>query len=276
MKGKKTLLQKLDSLIRQARAPVYLHRFGPKKYTTWQHCKAWLLKEKHKCSWKDFVDDFAPVYFTEVPDRSTLIKFVGRLPAWLKLRLVALSAGLDAAEFGAIDSTGLSRTNASQHYIKRIDRETPIKKPLKLSMYTSKRRILSFRLRAKWRGDTKDVAYLLDNAPVLATTNCMDKGYDANYIHAEFRDRGLYSIIPVRKRCRRGNYRKQMRDCFDYAQYWERNCSEYNNASLKKRFGDYIRSVKFRTQHAEVTARVILHNLKAIARLFHLSRWVRD
>lgn len=259
-------------MIRNARVPVYLHRFGPKTYTTWQHCKAWLLKEKHKCSYQDFIDDFAPVYFDEVPDRSTLIKFVGRLPAWLKLRLTALSAGLDEAEYGAIDSTGLSRTNASQHYTKRIDREKPIKKPLKLSMYTSKRRILSFRLRAKWRGDTKDVTYLLDHAPVLATTNCMDKGYDANYIHAEFRDRGVYSIIPVRKKCRRGTYRKQMRDCFDYGQYWERNCGEYNNGSLKKRFGDYIRSVNFRAQHAEVAARIILHNLKAIlARLFHRS-----
>ncbi|MBI2577110.1 hypothetical protein HYV84_07905 [Candidatus Woesearchaeota archaeon] len=230
------------------------------------------MKEKLKCSWQDFIDDFAAYYLNEVPDRSTLIKFVKRLPMWLKNTLVALSAGLEPAEFGAIDSTGLSRTNASQHFIRRIDREKPIARPLKFSMYTSKRRILAFRLRARWRGDTKDVKYLTKNSLVLAETNCLDKGYDANYIHAHFRDKGVYSIIPAKKNCRRGNYRKQMRDCFDYGQYWERNCSEYNNSSLKRRFGDYVRSVNFRAQHAEVTARAVLHNLKAIlAGLFHRS-----
>ena len=150
------------------------------------------------------------------------------------------------------------------NYIKRIDRDKPIKRPLKLSMYVSKRRILSFRLRAKWRGDTKDVPYLLNNAAVLADTNCLDKGYDANWVHEEFRDRGLYSIIPVRKNCRRGRYRKEMRYFFDFSQYWERNSSEYNNSSLKRRFGDFVRSVVFRAQHSEVAARIILHNLKAI------------
>lgn len=264
MKWKRGLVRKVIGLIRQARVPVYMHHFGPKKYTSWQHCKAWLLKEKSKGSWRDFLDDWAPYFLKKMPERSTLIKFVKRLPFWLKNKLTALSAGIDAAEFGSIDSTGLSRTNASRHYSKRIGRDELVKNPLKLSMYVAKNRILSFRLRAKWRGDTLDVPYLLDHAPFLAEINCLDKGYDAHWIHSEFRKRGTYSIIPARKGCRRGNYRKQMRDCFDYAQYWERNASEYNNSSLKRRFGDYVRSVTFRSQHSEVTARIILHNLKSI------------
>lgn len=272
MKKKKSLNKKVDGLLRQARVPVYLHHFGPKKYTSIQHCKAWLLKEAHKCSWNDYIDDWASVELDVIPDCSTLKKFVKRLPMWLKNKLVSLSAGLEPAEYGAIDSTGLSRTNASQHYTKRIDRKEPIKRSLKLSLYTTKRRILSFRLRAKWRGDTKDVKYLTKHSPILAQTNCLDKGYDANYIHAHFRDQGVYSIIPARKNCRRGQYRKEMRDYIDWQQYWQRNCSEYNNSSFKRRFGDYVRSVKFCTQHAEVTARIIIHNLKSfLLRLFHQS-----
>ena len=249
-----------------------MHRFGPKTYTTRQHLKVWLLKEKFKQSWRDFIDDIAPDYFDNVPDRSTLIKFVKRLPFWLKNKLIAESAGADPAEYGSIDSTGLSRSNASRHYVKRIQQENPVKEPLKLSMYVSGQRIFSIRLRTRWCGDTRDVPYLLDNAPILALINCLDKGYDAEYIHEEFRKRGVYSIIPVRKRCKKGKYRKQMRDCFDHAQYWERNASEYNNSSLKRRFGDYVRSVNFRAQHSEVSARVILHNLISILhRLFHHS-----
>lgn len=272
MVKKKSVIDKIDGLIQQARVPAYLHHFGPKKYTSIEHCRAWLFKEAHRCSWQDYIDDWAVLELPKVPDRSTLIKFVQRLPAWLKATLMRLTVIIEAAEFGAIDSTGLSRTSASKYYLKRIDCEEPIKRCLKLSLYTSKKWILSFRLRAKWRGDAKDVKYLLNRADILAETNCLDKGYDANYVHHEFRRRGLYSIIPVRKGCRRGNYRKEMRDFFDYAQYWERNCSEYNNASFKKRFGSYLRSVTFRSQHAEVTAKIILHNFKARwQRLFHRS-----
>ena len=141
-------------------------------------------------------------------------------------------------------------------------------------MYTTKKRILSFRLRAKARGDTKDVRYLTKNSQVLATTNCLDKGYDSNPIHAHFRDKGVYSIIPIRNNGKRGQYRKEMKNYFDHAQYWQRNCAEYNNSSLKRRFGDYVRSVKFCAQHAEVTARIIIHNLKSfLLRLFHQSRY---
>lgn len=277
MVKKKSVIDKIDGLIQQARVPVYLHHFGPKKYTSIEHCKAWLLKEAHRCSWKDYIEDWAPKELSNIPDRSTLIKFVQRLPAWLKATLFRLSVKIEAAEYGAIDSTGLSRTNASKYFLKRIDRDEPIKRCVKLSLYTSKKWILSFRLRAKWRGDGKDVSYLIRHAQVLPETNCLDKGYDANYVHHEFRKRGLLSIIPVRKGCRRGRYRTEMRDYFDHAQYWERNCSEYNNASFKKRFGSHLRSVTFRGQHAEVTAKVILHNFKASwLRLFHRSPFLHN
>ena len=278
MKKKKSILQKINGLIRQARVPIYLHHYGPKKFTSIQHVKCWLLKEKIGCSWDDFIDDHICYYNVEkIPHVSTLKKFVKRLPFWIKNKLVALSAGLEPADFGAIDSTGLSRTQASRHYLKRIDRDEPIKRSLKLSLYTSKRRILSFRLRSIWCGDTKDVPYLLEHAPLIAETNCLDKGYDANWVHEEFRDRGVWSIIPARKGCRRGRYRKEMRDYFDYAQYWERNCGEYNNSSLKKRFGSFVRSVSFRAQHSEVAARIILHNFKSILkRLFQVSQFLHN
>ena len=57
MKKKKSILQKINGLIRQARVPIYLHHYGPKKFTSIQHVKCWLLKEKIGCSWDDFIDD---------------------------------------------------------------------------------------------------------------------------------------------------------------------------------------------------------------------------
>jgi transposase len=278
MGKKRSLLQKINGLIRQARVPTYLHHFGPKKFTSLQHVKCWLLKEKIGCSWDDFMRDHIMYYrVDEIPEVSTLKKFVKRLPFWIKNKLVSLSAGLDSADYGAIDSTGLSRTNASQHYVRRIDRTEPLKKSLKLSLYTTGKRILAFKLRSEWCGDTKDVSYLTNQSLILPLINCMDKGYDANYVHEHFRDLNVYSIIPARKGCRRGIYRKEMRDYFDYSQYWERNCAEWNNSSLKRRFGDYVRSDTFRTQHSEVAARIILHNIISfLARLFHQSHHYRN
>ena len=143
---------------------------------------------------------------------------------------------------------------------------------MKLSPYTTKRRILAFCLRQRWRGDALDVRYLTRNSPILAEINCMNKGYDSNPIHAHFRNQGVYSVIAVKKNCRRGQYRKEMRDYMDYNQYWERNCAEYTNSSLKRRFGDFVRSINFCAQHSEIAARIIWHNLKAlICRLFHRS-----
>ena len=271
MKKKRSLLQKINGLIRQARVPIYLHHFGPKKFTSIQHVKCWLLKEKLKCSWDDFIEEHARYYHVEkIPEVSTLKKFVKRMPFWLKNLIISLSTNIKEADYGAIDSTGLGRTSASPYFTKRIDRDTPLKACLKLSLYTTKNTILAFRLRAKWRGDTLDVPYLLNHAPLLAETNCLDKGYDAEWVHGEFRQRGVYSIIPARKGCRRGSCRKQMRDCFDVVQFWQRNCGEWNNSSFKRRFGSFVRSFTFRTQHSEVAARIILHNMKAILlRLFH-------
>jgi len=131
---------------------------------------------------------------------------------------------------------------------------------------------LAFCLRQRWRGDALDVRYLTRNSPILAEINCMNKGYDSNPIHAHFRNQGVYSVIAVKKNCRRGQYRKEMRDYMDYNQYWERNCGEWNNSSLKRVYGNHVKSWNYRTQHSEITARIILHNLKSILqKLFHQS-----
>ena len=157
MRKKESLLQKINGLIRKARVPKYIHHFGPKTYTSRQHVKSWLLKEKLGCSWEEFLEDHAQYYgIRSNPDSSTLKKFVKRMPFWLKNKLVALSTDIEEANYGAIDSTGLSRTNASQHYTKRIDRDKPIKKMLCISL----NKALSFLLSHVWIRDTMQTGFM--------------------------------------------------------------------------------------------------------------------
>lgn len=272
MRKKKSLLQKINGLIRKF--PKFLHHFGPKKFTSWQHLKCLLLKEKLKCSYRKLFE-FLP-YFNvkKLPERTTLIKFAGRLPVSLWNELLKLSAGLSFCEVGAIDSTGFSRSNASSYFVKRIDRDVKTQRHLQLSFYVAvgERKILSAKLRAKPVHDNKEVPYLLKKSGCVAETNLMDKAYDSNKTHKLFRDKGKYSIIPARKGCVRGRYRKEMRDYFDHGQYWQRNLAETLFSCIKRVYGEVCKAKTITTQRAEIYSRLILHNISlAIARLFHQS-----
>ena len=82
---------------------------------------------------------------------------------------INLAFGLNPRSAIAMDSNFLrirfhDGTGTTAAYTKRIG-GGHAKQALKLSLYTTKRRILAFRLRARWRGDTKDVKYLTKNSP---------------------------------------------------------------------------------------------------------------
>ncbi|MBI4945771.1 MAG: transposase, partial [Bacteroidetes bacterium] len=108
---------------------------------------------------------------------------------------------------------------------------------------------------------TRDVKYLIKNSCVLPYTTIMDKGYDDNNIHAFMRDRGICSVIPVRKNCVRGQYRKEMRDYFDYGLYWQRNIAETLISCIKRRYGASVSSRNIRSQRSDLYCRMILYNV---------------
>ena len=228
MKRERTLIKKINGIVRKARVPKYINKSnkGPKIYTARLHVKCLLLRQKLKCTYEELVEDYLPYYFSDIPERSTLIKFANRLPVYLWNRILASSAD-DDCSIAAIDSTGISRTNASHYYLNRIDSDNPVKRHIKLSIMVNveKRKFLSARIRAYPVHDTKDVRYLIKNS-IIINTVIMDKGYDDNNLHSFIRDKEIYTVIPVRKNCLRGCYRKEMRDYFDYGLYWQRNIVE--------------------------------------------------
>ncbi len=282
MKKKKTIIQKLNDLIRKARVPKYLNKSnkGPKIYTARQHIKCLLLRQKLKCTYEELVEEYLPYFgVKDIPERSTLIKFAKRVPAYLWNKILSLSAGEEECEVGAIDATGISKINTSHYYLNRINSSYPIKSYLKLSIMVNvvRRKFLSARVRAKPVHDTRDVKYLIENSLVLPETNLMDKGYDDNKIHSLFRDKGVYSIIPPRNknvpiRRTKGQYRKEMKRYFDYGKYWQRNIVETLFSCLKRKFGSSVNSRNIRTQRADIFSRMILFNIFLIIGFyFHCS-----
>ena len=264
MKNKRALLQKLNSIVRKARVPKYLNKSnkGPKIYTARQHVKCLLLRQKLKCRYDELVDDYLPYFIDNIPERSTLIKFAKRVPVYLWNIILAASAE-DECNLAAIDSTGISRTNASHYYLHRIDSDNPVKRHIKLSIMVNveKRKFLSARIRAYPVHDVKDVPYLVKHSPILPEISIMDKGYDSNKVHAYFRDKGVCSVIPVRKNCIRGRYRKEMRDYFDYGLYWQRNIAETLISCIKRKYGASVNSKSIAAQRADLYCRMILYNI---------------
>ena len=112
----------------------------------------------------------------------------------------------------------------------------------------------------------QDVKYLVKRSIQGIELVLMDKLYDSEKLHRYLREQGIFSIAPVKKNWARGQLRKQLKDCFDYALYWQRNLIESLFSALKRLFGNNLRSFSARTQRAEIYMRMIAYNLGAVIR----------
>lgn len=100
----------------------------------------------------------------------------------------------------------------------------------------------------------------------------MDKGYDSESIHRLIRDDlQSFSIIPVRTRKRKrimGEYRRELASSFDEHLYHRRNLVETAFSVLKRKFGECLKSRKYRNQVKEIKIKIILYNIGKIPQSF--------
>jgi transposase len=264
MKKEERIVNKIRRLIRQAGLPRFLHRFGPKKFLLWQICLGLLVKEVFRLSYRramKFIDEFYAINL----HWTTLQKFRIRVPLYIWKTLLKSTLG-ESIAVAAIDGTSMQRHNPSMHYLKRIDREDNISIPIYLNVMVDviRRKFVAIKHHATKCGEIPDAYYLLKQFPNEIELAVMDKLYDSEKLHRFLRERGTYSIIPVKKNWCKGQLRKQLRDCFDYCLYWQRNLIESLFSALKRLFGNYLHSLSARTQRAEIFMRMIAYNLGAI------------
>ncbi len=263
MEKQERLVNKIRRLIRQAELPRFLHRFGPKKFFLWQLCIGLLIKEVFRLSYRramKFLDEFYGIKL----HWTTLQKFRKRVPLVIWKTLLKCTTNNSIA-VAAIDGTSMQRHNPSMHYLKRIDREEKISIPIYLNVMVDvlKRKFVAIRHHATKCGEVPDAYYLFKQFPKEIELAVMDKLYDSEKLHRFLRERGTYSIIPVKKNWAKGQYRKQLKDCFDYCLYWQRNLIESLFSALKRLFGNHLRGLTARTQRAEIYMRLIAYNLGA-------------
>lgn len=264
MRKKRTLKQKAFDLWKRAGLPNFFNKKGPKKTPAWQVYLCYLEYTVHAPAWRR-ASKFMQDYHNKQRHWTTWQKAIQKWPIWVWDALAKASIQHDKCSMAAIDGTGFSRTNASQHYLKRIDSEYKVKRHIQgvVMIDVKKRKFLSWRFRAKPRGETLDVPYLIRHSTITPELVLMDKGFDSNPLHTWLREQKMWSVAPVRKNCKRGQYRKQLRDCFDYGLYWQRNLVECLIGVVKRLFGSHIRAQHTRMQRAEFYTKLIAYNLGA-------------
>ncbi len=266
------LVKKIKRLLRRANLPRWLHHFGPKKYELYMHVLALFIRQACRLSYRRAVKLLRSLGF-DVPTYSALCKMNKRANSIMQ-KLFAFTCNFIKINVASIDATGLARANPSLHYIKRIDRKNPIRRPLKLSQIvdTKRKKILALRLRAKPRHDVKDVRYLLERLSAAPKILVADKGYDSEKIHKFCNGKKIITMIPSKKNTKRGFYRKLMKKKWRTRTYHRREISESLFGATKQKYGSSVNSRLIQTQKSDVYVRAILHNLSLVeTRDFQLS-----
>ncbi len=263
MKKENKLTNKLKRLIWTSGLPRWLHHFGPKKFKFWQLALGLLVKEVFRLSFRrasSFLDEFYGIKL----HWTTLQKCRKRIPLYLWQTLLAHTID-EPIEVAAIDGSSMQRSNPSAHYLKRIDRDSRTQVPVYFNAMVDviRRKFVAVRHHAKKHGEVRDVPYLVEQSTQEIELILMDKAYDSEKLHRFLRDQGIFSVAPVKKNWARGQLRKQLKDCFDYTLYWQRNLVECLFSALKRLFGNHLRGLTARTQRAELYMRMIAYNLGA-------------
>ena len=259
MKKEERLINKIKRFLKQLKCPRYLHHFGPKTYEFYQHILALMLKEIFKLSFRR-VSKILRILGFEVPSYSALCKMRKRIPISLWKSFMQKTANFDSY-IVAVDSTGLSRTNISWHYVKRINAK-PVKRSIKLSAFfdTQKKKFIALKVRTKPRHDIKDISSLIKQRSNMKKL-VGDSAYDAEFLHEKAHELGIVTVIKPRKNVKRGHYRKKQGKHYSERTYHRRSMIESGFSSLKRKYGSYVLAKSASAQKAEVYCRAIAHNL---------------
>lgn len=262
MRKEKRLDRKIYRLFKHAGNPRWAHHMGPKKFETWLLCLGLIIKQIYQLSYRramKFLDEYYGINI----HWTTLQKAAKRLPKSLWQSLLAATITSDVLYLAAADGTGFARSGPSQYYLKRIDSTKLVRRPIQMitMIDVEHRKFLAGTFLAKPQHEAQWIPTLHRQSPVEPDILIQDRGFDAEWLHKWLNEHGTFSVAPVRKNCRRGRYRKLLRDCFDWCLYWQRNIVESLFSALKRLFGSSVKSQKARMINAEMFCRLIAYNI---------------
>ncbi|MBU2104901.1 MAG: IS5 family transposase [Nanoarchaeota archaeon] len=260
MKKEVKLKIKIKRLLQKLKLPEFLHHFGPKKFKLEDHVSGLLVMQICNSSLRR-TELILNLFGAKAPNYSTLCKVRKRIPIKLWQKLLKLTAGLSSGKV-AIDGTGISKTNPSFHYLKRIDGANPRGYTKLSALFDLKtKKFLMMRIRTTPRHDMQDVKYLLKRVSVVKGFYG-DSGYDAEWLHEMCYWNGIQTYIPPRQNVRIRKFRKNQMKHWDKKEYNLRSNIESGFSAIKRKYGGSVRAKKIEGIRAEILLRGIAHNLK--------------
>ena len=266
--------------------PVYSSKFSRKDFTQQQLMALYILKQKSKLSYDDFVDDFRTrdsalleLGLSKVPAASTIKMFVGRMKS--VILEVMLGKCMDFTRKKklntAVDATGFELEEGSYHYLKCTGLISKTRKSLKLSgcVDTDKHLFLSAKIRKSKRHDNLDFKAIIKKAKKHTKkkikTNTGDKAYDSEDNHEFAEEEGFEHIAPIRNKVEvwrtKGKHRKNLRRKFPKKKYHRRSIIENMFFCIKRLCGKAIYAKKWVMQVKEIFARMLCYNIHRIVQL---------
>lgn len=272
-------------LFRIAELPLYFSKYSNKLYSVYQKLFLLVYKQFRKFTYEELLTDLADnislrayLGLNKLPNYTTLIKFAKNLPQKILNKLVlAFKEIIPKPKKVAIDATGMTLDNASQHYCKRIGLKSKKRPFMKTTFVVDIETyiILLCKMRKKARHDTIDAKPMLKELAKWYSPEILyaDRGYDDNELFKiSFEILNAYPLILQKniftpKHRKSGTYRKLTCDVFDYGEYLQRNKIETLNSMFKKRFGSNVKSRVDKIQKVEILTRVIAYNIDRLMRI---------
>ena len=225
-----------------------------------------------------------------IPHKDTLRKFSGRLPEGLLDTISGETARLLCGPdiVMALDSTGMSESNASRHFVKRSRQPgaeiMSVRDLAKVTLATDTRSlaILACDVAGSRAADVKRFAptlELVNDAGIVPPAILADKGYDAESSHVDagrILGDDVVTMIPVRatkhpKSARSGSrtnpgeqYRRRVYRGFDEDQHSYRSLVETVNSMIKRKMGDTVFGKTESSIAREMKFACIAHNVRLL------------
>jgi len=271
------------------RLPEYSSKYSRKDFTQRQLMTLYLLKQKSKMSYDEFIDDFKTrdsaviaLGLKKVPVPSTLKMFAARTSHLALEQLIGDCVGLTKKRCldTAVDATGFQLEDGSYSYLKRLGLATKKRKNLKLSgcAETSKHIFLSVKIRKKNRHDNIDYKPLMRkakrNTHKRIRASVGDKAFDAEKNHEFAEENGFEHIAPLKNKVpvwrTKGVHRKKLRRRFPKKKYHRRSIIENMWFCMKRLCGKVILAKKWVMQKKEMLAKVLAYNVHRLVQLLRI------
>jgi hypothetical protein len=266
--------------------PLYSNKYSPQTFTRPQVMACLLLREYLKLDLRSLEDLIKsnPLFtkaleLDQVPDYSTFCRHISRVSQEevdkLAVSTLKQLPSNIKEELAAIDSTGMSGSNASLYYVSKTKKR--LKGFIKLSCVAAMGSSMILASKAHLYpgpNDRMDFLELTAKAKnrIAFNTIVADKGYDGEMVHIKSRllcrVKAIIPTIVPGKRVKGGHFRLQMANNFPHDIYAKRWKIESIFSALKRRFGGNLKSRSVDAQLNETMLKTVAYNIRKLAVLF--------